>query len=657
MISAEAIEAATPFVLQGIDLPGLGPKQSGKVRDFYVTDGRRVLVTTDRQSAFDVNLGCIPFKGAVLNQLASFWFEQTRGIIPNHFLAAPDPNVTIARDCAPIPIEMIVRGYLTGVTGTSIWGSYARGERTIYGLDFPDGLVKNQQLPQPVITPTTHGGGAGGHDERLTRDEIIALQIVPEATYARMERAALALFAFGSQLCRERGLILVDTKYEFGLVDGELVVMDEIHTPDSSRFWRAESYEARFAAGLEPENRDKEMLRLWFKARGYSGDGPPPPMSDEIVAAMAQAYVETYETITGRAFDAFSYPIEARIQKNVAAYFAASKGLTYADAGVDVAAGDRASNEAVAQSRATYRPEVSEVNGVPVFAARFAGMTDPVLLGATDGVGTKIKLAFEMGKYDTVGIDLVAMCVNDLARRGAEPLFYLPYLALHKIDVAVTNAIMAGIAAGCREANCAIVGGETAEMGDVYRAGEFDLAGSAVGVVERVRLITGERVAAGDLLFGAPSSGPHSNGFSLIREALFPGHDLNEPFDGRTLGEVLLEPTRIYVKQMNALMASGADIHGASHITGGGLGGRLRKLMPAGLGAVVRRAAWTPPPIFALVQRAGNVAEAELFNTLNLGIGFVLAAPPDQFDAIRAAFPDALVIGEVARQEDPFILV
>jgi phosphoribosylaminoimidazole-succinocarboxamide synthase len=657
MISAETVKAAMPFVLREIDLPGLGPKQSGKVRDFYVADGRRVLVTTDRQSAFDVNLGCIPYKGAVLNQLAAFWFEQTRGIIPNHFLAAPDPNVTIARECQPVPIEMIVRGYLTGVTGTSIWGSYARGERVIYGLEFPDGLVKNQELPRPVLTPTTHGGGASGHDERLTREEIIARRLVPDVVYAQMERAALDLFDVGSKLCRERGLILVDTKYEFGLVDGELVVMDEIHTPDSSRFWRAASYAERFASGQEPENRDKEMLRLWFKERGYSGDGPPPPMSDEIVVSMAQAYVEAYETITGRTFEAFSYPIEDRVRKNVAAWFAAPRGLTYAQSGVDVAAGDRASDEAVAQSRSTYRPETSEINGVPVFAARFAGMTDPVLLGAADGVGTKLKLAFEMGTYDTVGIDLVAMCVNDLARRGAEPLFFLPYLALHKIDVAVTNAIMAGVAAGCREANCAIIGGETAEMGDLYHRGEFDLAGSAAGVVERSRLITGKRVAAGDLLFGVPSSGLHSNGFSLVRAALFPGHDLDEPFEGRALGEVLLEPTRIYVQQMNALMASGAEIHGAAHVTGGGLSGRLRKLMPPGLGARVRRSAWTPPPIFALVQRAGNVAEAELFNTLNLGIGFALAAPPDQAAAIRAAFPDALVIGDVVQQPEPFTLV
>ena len=311
MISAETILRSLPMVLKDVSLTGLGPKQSGKVRDFYVKNGQRVLVTTDRQSAFDVNLGYIPFKGAVLNQLAAFWFEQTREIIPNHLIAVPDPNVTIARECTPIPIEMIVRDYMSGVTNTSIWGSYARGERVIYGLQFPDGLTKNQQLPQPVITPTTHGGGAQGHDERLTRAEILERGLVDPAVYVQMERAALDLFAFGSKLCRERGLILVDTKYEFGLVDGQLVIMDEMHTPDSSRFWRAATYEARIAAGQEPENVDKEFLRLWFKERGYSGDGEPPAMSDDLIVSLASRYIEVYETITGRSFGQFDYPIEA----------------------------------------------------------------------------------------------------------------------------------------------------------------------------------------------------------------------------------------------------------------------------------------------------------------------------------------------------------
>jgi phosphoribosylaminoimidazole-succinocarboxamide synthase len=309
MISAETILQSLPLALKDVSLTGLGEKQSGKVRDFYVNDGQRVLVTTDRQSAFDVNLGHIPFKGAVLNQLAAFWFEQTKDIVPNHLIAVPDPNVTIARECVPITIEMIVRGYMSGVTNTSIWGSYALGDRVIYGLTFPDGLSKNQRLERPIITPTTHGGGVGGHDERLTRAEILERELVDPGVYARMERTALALFDFGARLCLERGLILVDTKYEFGLVDGELVIMDEMHTPDSSRFWRAATFETRIAAGQEPENVDKEFLRLWFKERGYSGDGEPPAMNDELIVALSSRYIEVFETITGTTFKAFDYPV------------------------------------------------------------------------------------------------------------------------------------------------------------------------------------------------------------------------------------------------------------------------------------------------------------------------------------------------------------
>ena len=657
MISTETILESLPNVLKDVSLTGLGEKQNGKVRDFYVHNGQRVLVTTDRQSAFDVNLGHIPFKGAVLNQLAAFWFEQTRAIIPNHLIAVPDPNVTIAKECVPIPIEMIVRGYMSGVTNTSIWGSYALGDRVIYGLKFPDGLSKNQRLATPIMTPTTHGGGIGGHDERLTREEILERELVDPAVYARMESAALALFDFGSKLCLERGLILVDTKYEFGLVDGELVIMDEMHTPDSSRFWRAGTYEARIAAGQEPENVDKEFLRLWFKERGYSGDGQPPAMSRDLIAALSSRYIEVFETLTGRTFEAFGYPNAARIQTNVAAYFAQADRLSYAASGVDVEAGDRASHAALNRSRGTYRSEVAELNGVAVFGAEFAGYADPVLLGATDGVGTKLKIAFEMNAFDTVGIDLVAMCVNDLARRGAEPIFYLPYLALNKIDLGVTDSLMAGIEAGCIEANCAILGGETAEMGDVYRANEFDLAGSAIGVVERARLIDGSRVVEGDVLFGVPSSGLHSNGFSLIQRALFPRFNVNDRhrnLGDKTLGEELLTPTRIYVRGMKALVAATNDLHGVAHVTGGGLGGRLAKLMPAGLGARLDRGSWVMQPIFAIVQEAGDIEEPEMHRSLNMGIGFVIAAPHDQRAAIVDAFSDARVIGQVVRSNTPF---
>lgn len=317
MLQKRTILRALPKALSGVELKDLGEKQQGKVRDYYLLGDRRVMVTTDRQSAFDRILGLVPYKGAVLNQLASFWFEQTKGIVPNHALKVPDPNVLIARNCQPIPVEMVVRGYISGVTKTSIWYSYQQGERVIYGLEFPDGLKKNQKLPHPVITPTTHGGGAGGHDDRLTRAEIIDQGIVEAKLYAQMEKAALALFDFGSRLVEKRGLILVDTKYEFGLCDGKLMLMDEIHTPDSSRFWKADTYAARLQKGQEPENFDKEFLRLWYAERGYRGDGQPPAMSTELVVDLAKRYVAVYEKITGQKFQTFAYPIESRIARAV----------------------------------------------------------------------------------------------------------------------------------------------------------------------------------------------------------------------------------------------------------------------------------------------------------------------------------------------------
>jgi phosphoribosylaminoimidazole-succinocarboxamide synthase len=206
MVYSKTILSALSQVLKTADIPKLGERQSGKVRDFYVLPDKRIIITTDRQSAFDRNLGYIPFKGAVLNLLAGYWFEQTKHIVPNHVISIPHPNVLIAKNCKPIPVEMIVRGYISGVTVTSIWHSYQRGERNIYGINFPDGLRKNQKLPHPVITPTTHGGGANGHDERLTRKEIIDRKIVSENLYGQMERAALSLFALGSKIC-ENGVI------------------------------------------------------------------------------------------------------------------------------------------------------------------------------------------------------------------------------------------------------------------------------------------------------------------------------------------------------------------------------------------------------------------------------------------------------------------
>jgi len=274
MLQTKTILNALPHCLKTINLPNGGEKLQGKVRDFYPFDKLRVIITTDRQSAFDFVLGTIPYKGAVLNQLAAFWFQKTKHIIPNHLISVPDPNVTIAKNLTPIPVEMVVRGYMSGVTKTSIWYSYQKGERMIYGISFPDGLKKNDKLPTPVITPTTHGspstssGSSSGHDERLTKKEILEKKIVSKKIYEQMEQAALQLFAFGSKLAEKKGLILVDTKYEFGLDEkGRVTLMDEIHTPDSSRFWIKKTYKARIAKGLEPENFDKEFLRLWYFKR------------------------------------------------------------------------------------------------------------------------------------------------------------------------------------------------------------------------------------------------------------------------------------------------------------------------------------------------------------------------------------------------------
>lgn len=317
MIQSKTILNSLPLVLETIDIPELGKKMQGKVRDIYFKDNRRILITTDRQSAFDVILGNIPYKGTVLNLLSQFWFQKTKHIIPNHMIEVPDPNVMITHNCESIPVEMVVRGYISGVTKTSIWYSYERGERMIYGLKFPDGLKKNQKLSEPVITPTTHGGGTGGHDDRLTKEEILGKKLVSKKLYTQMEETARALYEFGSKLCKKRGLILVDTKYEFGLYNGKLMLIDEIHTPDSSRFWIADTYEKRFKKGLEPENFDKEFLRLRYAKMGYRGDGLPPEMPRDLIAALAKRYIAVYEKLTEKKFKGYKYPINERLKKNI----------------------------------------------------------------------------------------------------------------------------------------------------------------------------------------------------------------------------------------------------------------------------------------------------------------------------------------------------
>ena len=315
----------------GLDVDFLGPKQSGKVRDIYARDDRLILITTDRLSAFDHILGLVPFKGQVLNQLSSFWFEQTRDIVANHFLESPDPNVTIARKCRPLPVEVVVRGFISGVTKTSLWYQYSQGERTIYGMDFPDGMSKNERLPQPVITPTTKAD-KGGHDELITSKEIVENGLVAGDLWEQICTAALALFARGQEVAARGGLLLVDTKYEFGLTDdNQLLLIDEIHTPDSSRFWTMKSYEEVRASSerngahehevVEPENFDKEFVRLAYAARGYIGDGPPPPLETDLAAQASQRYVECYERLTSRPFAPAEFPVAERVTTSLSARF------------------------------------------------------------------------------------------------------------------------------------------------------------------------------------------------------------------------------------------------------------------------------------------------------------------------------------------------
>jgi phosphoribosylaminoimidazole-succinocarboxamide synthase len=315
VLTHDELVQAVPQALNSVELSGWGEKQAGKVRDIYSHDGRRVLITTDRISAFDRVLGTIPFKGQVLNQLSAWWFDQVSDVVDNHVIAVPDPNVMIAHEAAVLPVEVIVRGYITGVTSTSLWTLYDKGERKPYGIPLPDGLKKNDPLPEPIITPTTKATG-GAHDERLTRDEIIQQGLIEKALWEQVEQAALAIFRRGQEVAHKAGLILVDTKYEFGLIDGRLALVDEVHTPDSSRYWVADSY----APGQEPKNFDKEFLRLWFVEQGYRGEGTAPQMPADFVAQAAERYISAYERLTGLTFEPGEQPAADRIARALEAY-------------------------------------------------------------------------------------------------------------------------------------------------------------------------------------------------------------------------------------------------------------------------------------------------------------------------------------------------
>ncbi len=324
MISAATIRAAIPGVLTDAYFPELPNHYRGKVRDNYdLPDGRRILISTDRQSAFDQILAAVPFKGQLLTQIARFWFEATADIAPNHVLDYPDPNVVVGRRLGMLPVEMVVRDYLTGSTETSIWPMYRDGRRMMYGVNFPDGLRKNDPLPATVITPTTKAA-AGSHDAPVTPKEVVERGLLSQAQWDEVADLSLRLFARGREMAAKRGLILVDTKFEFGLDSaGRITLADEILTPDSSRYWKKVSYAKHHAKGEEPENLDKEFLRLWIAGRCDPYREPIPAIPEETLIEFAGKYIALYEKVTGRRFKAppADEPVRTRIRRNLAPYF------------------------------------------------------------------------------------------------------------------------------------------------------------------------------------------------------------------------------------------------------------------------------------------------------------------------------------------------
>ena len=311
-------------ILSDATIPELPNHYRGKVRDNYdLPDGRRVIIASDRLSAFDRILAAIPFKGQVLTQTARYWFEATKDICPNHVLGYPDPNVVIGQRLDILPVEIVVRAYLAGTTGTSILTLYKKGERRMYGVTLPDGMRDNQKLPQPIITPTSKAFD-GGHDEPLTPAEIVAKKLVTEEQWQTLASYALALFARGQELAAKRGLILVDTKYEFGVDrSGRIILADEIHTPDSSRYWLAWSYPKRFASGERPESFDKDFVRSWVAARCDPYKDTIPEIPVELIQETAAVYIHAYETITGEVFQRppAGEPVLLRIRRNLAPFF------------------------------------------------------------------------------------------------------------------------------------------------------------------------------------------------------------------------------------------------------------------------------------------------------------------------------------------------
>jgi phosphoribosylaminoimidazole-succinocarboxamide synthase len=314
VVSDERMAEELEGTLDRTDFAGVGRAHNGKVRDSYVADGIRTIVTTDRQSAFDRILGTVPFKGQALNAVANFWFDATSDIVPNHLLEIPDPNVVRVRECNLVALEFVVRGYITGVTKTSLWFNYEAGQREIAGNHLPDGLTKNERLPEAILTPTTK---LEEHDRNISREDAIKEGLIEEALFDRIAGLSFALFQRGTEVAADRGLILVDTKYEFGVLDGEVVLIDEVHTPDSSRFWYADTYEELLADGKDQRALDKEPLREWLVERGFRGDGDPPPLPDGVRIETASRYIALAEEITRQPFE----PTPATARDRVSALF------------------------------------------------------------------------------------------------------------------------------------------------------------------------------------------------------------------------------------------------------------------------------------------------------------------------------------------------
>ena len=313
MIPDPQLRAQLAHTLQQIDLPRLGELYRGKVRDNYARGDQIVMITTDRVSAFDHVLGTIPFKGEVLSRLTTFWFEKVKDIAPTHILSVPDPSVMVVKRATALPVEIVIRGYITG----SLWRDYLAGTAGAYGIDWPAGLKKDQKFDRPIITPSTKAE-YGKHDEPISEAEILRQKLVSPELWKEACEVARRLFARGQEWAASRGLILVDTKYEMGVADGKLVVIDEIHTPDSSRYWMAREYLQRFMSAQEQQMLDKENIRQWLiKEHGFSGHGKPPALTDDVRVMLARKYIEVFELLTDETFVSSGGDVQARIEQNL----------------------------------------------------------------------------------------------------------------------------------------------------------------------------------------------------------------------------------------------------------------------------------------------------------------------------------------------------